>query len=102
MPSQQATTGPALMKGVERTNMVVVREQGAGQSMGVPPRRDPYAMEVDRGRNCYACGGFGHMAHHCRNRGRVMRRVEIGGGRFEGNIKQIGHLKEVENLEALD
>jgi len=29
------------------------------------------------------------------------RRVEIG-GRFEGNIKQIGHLKEVENLEALD
>jgi len=29
------------------------------------------------------------------------RRVEIG-GRFEGNIEQIGHLKEVENLEALD
>ena len=102
MPSQQATTGPALMKGVERTNMVMVREQGAGQSMGVPPRWDPYAMEVDRGRNCYACGGFGHMAHHCRNRGRVMRRVEIGGRRFEGNIKQIGHLKEVENLEALN
>ena len=82
--------------------MVVVREQGAGQSMGVPPRRDPYAMEVDRGRNCYVYGGFRHMAHHCRNRGRVMRRVEIGGGRFEGNIEQIGHLKEVENLEALD
>jgi len=60
-------------------------------------------MEVDRGRNCYACGGFGHIAHHCRNRRRGMqeRRVEIG-GRFEGNIKQIGHLKEVENLEALD
>jgi len=60
-------------------------------------------MEIDRGRNCYACGGFGHMAHHCRNRGRGMqaRRVEIG-GRFEGNIEQIGHLKEVENLEALD
>ena len=60
-------------------------------------------MEVDRGRNCYACGGFGHMARHCRNRGRGMqgRRVEIG-GRFEGNIEQIGHLKEVENLEALD
>jgi len=30
-------------------------------------------MEVDRGRNCYACGGFGNMAHHCKNRGR--RRV---------------------------
>ena len=42
------------------------------------------------------------MARNCRNKGRIMRRVEIGGERFEGNIKQIGHLKEVENLEALD
>jgi len=97
---QQATTGPALMEGIERTNAVVVR--GQGQGSGIPPRRDPFAMEVDRGRNCFACGGFGHMARHCRNRGRVMRRVEIGGGMFEGNIKQIGHLKEVENLEALN
>ena len=80
---------------------MVVR--GSGQGAGVPPRQDPYAMEVDRGRNCYTCGGFGHMARHCRNRGREMqkRRVEIG-GRFEGNIEQIGYLKEVENLEALD
>ena len=31
-----------------------------------------------------------------------MRRVEIGGERFKGNIEQIGYLKEVENLEALD
>jgi len=55
---------------VERTNAVVVRGQGVGQGMGVPLRRDPYTIEVDRGRNCYACGGFGHMACHCRNRGR--------------------------------
>ena len=89
------------MKGVERINVVVVRKQG--QCVGIPPRRDPFAMEVNRGRNCYACRGFGHMACHCRNRRREMqgRRVEIG-GRFEGNIKQIEHLKEVENLEALD
>ena len=86
------------MEGVKRTNTIVVR--GAGQ--GLPPRRDPFAMEIDRGRNCFACGGLGHMACHCMNRGRVMRRVEIGGGRFEGNIEQIGHLKEVENLEALN
>ena len=101
---QQATTGPAPMEGVERTNMVVVRGVGAGveQSMGAPLRQDPFAMEVDRERNCYACGGFGHMAHNCRNRERVIRRVEIGGGRFEGNIKQIGHLKEVKNIETLD
>ena len=101
---QQATIGPAPMEGVERTSAVVVRGSGVGvgQSMGMPPRQDPYAMEVDRGRNCYACGGFRHMARNCRNRGRVMRRVEIGGGRFKGNIEQIGHLKEVENLEALN
>jgi len=82
---QQVITGPAPMEGIERTNAVVVR--GAGQGAGVPPRRDPFAMEVDWGRNCYACGGFGYMARNCRNRGRVMRRVEIGEGRFEGNIK---------------
>ena len=37
---QQATTGPAPMEGVERTNVVVVRGlgQGAGQNMGAPPR----------------------------------------------------------------
>ena len=85
-------------------NMVVVRR--AGQGMGIPSRQDPYAMEVDRRRNCYTCRGFGHMAYHCRNRGRGRpmngRRVKYGGGRFEGNIKQIGHLKEVKNLEALD
>jgi len=96
---QQVTMGPAPMEEIERTNAVVVRGSGAGagQNVGVPPRRDPYAMEVDRGRNCYVCGGFRHMAYHCRNRGRGRpmdgRRVEYGGGRFKGNIEQIGHLK---------
>ena len=105
---QQAITGPAPMEGVERTNAVVVRgaRAGVGQSMGAPPRRDPYAMEVDRGRNCYACGGFGHMARHCRNwgRGRVAegRRLEYQGGRIEGINEQSNNLKEVENLESLD
>ena len=39
------------MKGVERTNVVVVRGQGAGvgQNVGAPPRWDPFAMEVDWG-----------------------------------------------------
>jgi len=65
MPSQQAPIRPALMEEVERTNAVMVR--GLGQETETPPRRDPYAMEVDRERNCYACGGFGHIARHCRN-----------------------------------
>ena len=89
--------------------MVVVRRSGTGveQNMGVPPRQDPYAMEVDCGRNCYACGGFGHMAHHCRNqgqRGRVgeNRRVEYGGGRIEEILNFVNNLKEGENLELLN
>jgi len=93
------------MEGVERTNAIVVR--GQGQGVGVFPRRDPYAMKVDRGRNCYACGGFGHMACHCRNReqrGRVAenRRVEYGGGRIEEITNFANNLKEEENLELLN
>ena len=56
---QQATIGPVPMEGVERTNAVVVRGAGQGQNMGAPPRRDPFAMEIDRGRNCFACGVLG-------------------------------------------
>jgi len=92
------------MEGVERTNAVVVR--GQGQGVGVPPRRDPYAMEVDRRRNCYVCRGFGHMACHCRNGGRERliegRRVEYGGGRIEEIYNNANNLKEGENLELLD
>jgi len=42
------------------------------------PRRDPNAMDVDRGRGgdrtCYHCGKFGHMAWNCweRNKARVV------------------------------
>jgi len=102
---QQVTTGPAPMEGVERTNAVVVR--GQGQGMGISPRRDPFAMEVDHGRNCYACGGFGHMACNCRNRGqrgRVTdnRRVEYGGGRIEEISNFENNLKAGEDLELLN
>ena len=65
MPPQQVTIEPASMEGVERTNAVMVR--GQRQGMGTALRRDPYAMEVDRGRNCYAYREFGHMAQHYRN-----------------------------------
>ena len=101
---QQVTTGPAPIEGVERTNAVVIR--GQGQGVGIPPRWDPFAMEVDRGRNCYACGGFGHMAHHCKNRERERpidgRRVEFGGGRIEEIFDNLNNLKGGENLELLN
>jgi len=96
------------MKRIERTNVVVVRgqRQGVGQGVGALLRRDPYAMEVDRGRNCYACGDFGHMACHCRNRerGRPMdgRRVEYDGGRIEEIFNNLNNLKGGENLKLLN
>ena len=82
-------------------NVVVIR--GPGQEMVTPLRRDPYTMEVDKGRNCYACGGFVHMARHCQNRGgRITegRRLEYN-GRREGLYKHKNHLKEEENSETL-
>ena len=73
---------------------------------GCPPRRDSYMMEVDRGRNYYACGGFGHIAHHCKNRGRGRvadrRRLEYGGRNIKGNHEYLNYLKEEENLESLN
>ena len=91
------------MEGVERTNAVVVR--GLGQGIGAP-RRDPYAMEVDQGRNCYAYRRFGHLACHCRNRGRGRaiegRRVEYGRGKIEEIHEHANNLKGVENLEFLN
>ena len=64
-------------------------------------------MEVDQGRNCYACRGFGHIAHYCRNweqRGKVAeeRRLEYGREDIEGNLQYSDNLKEVENLKSFD
>ena len=97
------------MEEIERTNAIVVRRlgAGAGQNVGGPLRRDPFAMDINRGRNCYTCGGFGHMAHHCQNRGQRERiadnrRVEYGGGRIEEIENLTNNLKGEENLELLN
>jgi len=46
------------MEGVERINAVMIHSQ---QREDVA-QRNPYAMDINRGRNCYICKGFGHMA----------------------------------------
>jgi len=69
------------------------------QGIGAPLRRDPYAMEVDRGRNCYACGGFGHLAYHCRNWRRVVKGRKLG---YKELYKYKNDLKGEENLGILD
>jgi len=51
-----------------------------GAQMG--PRRDPNAMDMDRGRGgdmmCYVCGKWGHMAKNCweRHKGRVVETLQ--------------------------
>ena len=99
-------TEPALIEGVEKMNAVVMRGQKQEQAIR-PPRRDPYAMEINKGRNYYACGGFGHIARHCRNRGQrgrvgEGRRVEYEQWGRERNQEQLNNLKEVENIESLN
>jgi len=101
---QQVTTELALIEGIERTNTVVVRGQEQGQGIEAP-RRDPYAMEIDRERNYYTYGRFRHMAQHCGNREQRSRIAEgrrLEYGRRERNYKHLNNLKEVENLESLD
>ena len=44
---QQATTGPAPMEGVKKTNTVVLRGSGVKQSVGISPRQDSFTMEID-------------------------------------------------------
>jgi len=64
------------MKSVERMNAAIVRPQ---QGIGFP-QRNSYAMDVDKreNKNCYICGGFGHLARNCKNRGMGMnRRIEV-------------------------
>jgi len=97
MPPQQATIEPAPMEGVERTNAVIMR--GLGQGIGASPRRNPYAIEVDRGRNCYTCGGFGHMAYYYRNCGRVAERRRL---EYKEPYECENNLKGEENLGTLD
>ena len=65
------------MEGVERTNMAMTKPQQQGA--GFPPG-NPYTMDVDKkmNGNCYACGGFGHIAKNCRNRGvGINRQIEV-------------------------
>ena len=100
MPQQQATIGPALIEGVERTDAVIVHPQ---QRVGVV-QRNTYAMNIDRGRNCYACREFGHMAQHCRNRGTGNRigegrRLEYGSRENNGQ-RRIEERNEANNLKG--
>jgi len=76
------------MKGVERINTVMTNPQQRVEF----PQRNPYAMDMDKNNwNCYAYGGFRHLARNCRNRiTGINRRIEV---KQDNN-----NLKEEQNL----
>ena len=72
-----------------REGQIMWRTEGGyrrrGGNMGgaqAGPRRDPNAMDVDRGREedrtCYVCRKWGHMAKNCweRHKGRVVETLQ--------------------------
>jgi len=63
------------MERINRTEVVMVCPQQRTEVV----QRNLYAMNVDRreNRNCYSCGGFGHLARNCRNR-RTGKRIGEG------------------------
>jgi len=59
---------PTLIKEMKRTNAVVVKnslQEQRGREGEI--RRNIYIMNIDRERNCYSCGEFGHLMKNCRN-----------------------------------
>ena len=56
---------PVSIEEVEKINIVVVRNLLQEQERRRGVRRDPYAVEVDKGRNCYSCREFGYLVRNC-------------------------------------
>ena len=50
------------MEGVDQMSAVMAHSQ---QRVGLA-QCNPYAIEVDKGRNCYSYGEFGYLAWNCR------------------------------------
>jgi len=62
-------------------------------------RRNSYAMDVDRRRNCHSCGGFGHLVWNCRRQGIIGQVRRIG---YENNQNIMNDLNGEEDLIVLN
>ena len=95
---QQTLAELALMKEVERTNMIMVNPQQ--QQTVFVPRCDLYTIYIDQRRNCYNCRGFGHIVRNFRNQ-RIVgqgRRLEYKNSLNNGQ----SNLNREENLIVLN
>jgi len=86
--------GPALIEGVERTNIVIVYPT---QRAGLV-QCSLYAMDVDRKKNCYSCGEFGHLAQNCKRQIMGQRRMV----EYENNRNNKDNLNGEGDLIVLD
>jgi len=90
-------TVPALMEGVERTNVVIVNPNQWTEFM---PRQDSYAIDVNCSRNYYSCGGFEHLVRNYRNQEIIGQERMLEYGDNSNNMNS--NLNEEESLVVLN
>ena len=91
---------PTLIKEVERTNAIVIRNplQGqVGKKEGM--KRDPYIMNMNRRRNYYSYREFGYLVWNFRNQEMVSQERKI---KYGDNLKNTNNLKKKESLVVFD
>jgi len=88
--------GSTSIEEVERTKIVVIYLQ---QQIGFVFGHNLYTMDIDQKRNCYNCGGFGHLARNCRNWEIVRQRRKID---YKNNSNTINNLNRKESLVVLN
>jgi len=70
-------------------------QEGRGEEI----RRNFYAIDVDRRRNCYNLKIFSHLARNCRNQRIVGQERRM---KYEDNSNNMNNLKEEKNLVVLN
>ena len=91
---------PTLIKRVERTNAIVIRNPLQGQvGGGGGIKRDPYMMNMNKRRNYYSYREFGYLVWSFRNQKIVSQERKI---KYGDNLKNTNNLKEKESLVVFD
>ena len=95
---QWAPAEPVPIERVERTNATIVNLQQQAEFLS---RHDLYTMEMDKGKNCYNCMGFGHITRYCRKRRNWERVWQERRIEYRDN-QNTSNLNGKENLIVLD